>query len=82
MKKKLFFGLAFAALAAGGCLIAGNHNAGYDLTPEQIANLEALSAYESSYACPGGCMEWSGNDGGGIACDCSHYVGKCKRRCS
>lgn len=59
MKKKLFFGLAFAALATGGCLIAGNYNAGYDLTPEQIANLEALSAYESSYKCPGGCMEWN-----------------------
>lgn len=46
MKKKFLLGLAFAALAAGGCLIAGNNNAGYDLTPEQIANLDALTQGE------------------------------------
>ncbi|MDE6422775.1 MAG: hypothetical protein K2K95_05075, partial [Muribaculaceae bacterium] len=45
------------------------------------ANIAALTQYESSYSCPDACMDWSGNNGGGIACDCGRYVGKCKRRC-
>lgn len=45
-----------------------------------LANVEALANGESS-SCSDSCKEWSGNSGGGIACDCKRYTGKCKNRC-
>ncbi|MDE6095942.1 MAG: hypothetical protein K2G52_07125 [Muribaculaceae bacterium] len=46
MKKKLFFGLAFAALAAGGCFLAVNTPPRHQFTTDEIANIEALTAGE------------------------------------
>lgn len=48
MKGKLFIGLAFAALATGGCFLAGNSTPRHQFTPEEIANIEALTAGESA----------------------------------
>ena len=48
MKSKLFIGLAFAALATGGCFLAGNSTPRHQFTPDEIANIEALTAGESS----------------------------------
>lgn len=48
MKKKLLFGLAFAALVAGGCFLAGNSTPRHQFTPDEIANIEALSENESN----------------------------------
>lgn len=45
-----------------------------------IANIEALASGETA-KCTDSCKEWSGNSGGGIACDCGRYTGKCKNRC-
>lgn len=42
-----------------------------------IANIEALASGETA-KCTDSCKEWSGNSGGGIACDCGRYTGKCK----
>ena len=68
----------------GGLGLAGiphhldvSHTLGYI----EMANIEALTAGESM-GCRDACIEWSGNSGGGIACDCARYVGKCKRRCA
>jgi len=52
------------------------------MSDAMMSNLEALSFGESAYPCPDGCIEWKGNSGGGIACDCNRYIGSCKRRCS
>lgn len=49
MKKKLLFGLAFAALAAGGCFLAVNTPPRHQFTPDEIANIEALSEQESGW---------------------------------
>jgi len=46
MKGKLFIGLAFAALAAGGCFLAGNSTPRHQFTPDEIANIEALTQTE------------------------------------
>ena len=46
MKSKLFIGLAFAALTAGGCFLAGNRAPRHQFTPDEIANIEALTAGE------------------------------------
>ena len=51
MKKKLFFGLAFAALAAGGCFLAGNSTPRHQFTSDEIANIEALTAGEATITC-------------------------------
>ena len=56
MKTKLFIGLAFAALAAGGCFLAGNSTSRHQFTPEEIANIEALSGVESG-------TSWEYSDG-------------------
>ena len=59
MKKKFILGLAFAALAAGGCLIAGSSSPRHQFTPEEIANIEALSGNEGNVQkakCQGSCM--------------------------
>lgn len=48
MKGKLFIGLAFAALATGGCFLAGNSTPRHQFTPEEIANIEALTENESN----------------------------------
>lgn len=65
MKKKLLFGLAFAALVAGGCFLAGNSTPRHQFTPEEIANIEALTAGESvrpMYLFP--CYHHGGNECG------------------
>lgn len=54
MKKKLFFGLAFAALAAGGCFLNGTNTSNHNLTPDQIANIDALSDVKPSITCSSG----------------------------
>lgn len=51
MKVKLFIGLAFAAIATGGCFLAGNSAPRHQFTPDEIANIEALTAGESSGHC-------------------------------
>lgn len=83
IKRKLIACAVVALAFVGGSLAyySQQHLQQSQLTPLVLANIEALSEYESPYPCPGACMEWKGNDGGGIACDCSHYVGKCTRRC-
>ena len=48
MKKPFYFGLAFAALAAGGCFLMGNSTTSHQFTPQEIANIEALTATESA----------------------------------
>lgn len=45
-----------------------------------MANVEALASGETSN-CSNYCKEWSGTSGGGIACDCARYSGKCKNYC-
>lgn len=54
-----------------------------DVTSDiMLANMEALADGESSgMNCRDACKEWSGNSGGGIACDCGRYTGRCKNRC-
>ena len=54
-----------------------------DVTSDiMLANMEALADGESSgMNCRDACKEWSGSRGGGIACDCGRYTGKCKNRC-
>ena len=54
MKKKLLFGLAFAALVAGGCFLAGNSTPRHQFTPDEIANIEALSDVKPTITCSGG----------------------------
>ncbi|MDE6095944.1 MAG: hypothetical protein K2G52_07135 [Muribaculaceae bacterium] len=51
MKRRLFIGLAFAALAAGGCFLAGNSAPRHQYTPDEIANIEALTAGEATITC-------------------------------
>jgi hypothetical protein len=46
MKKRIFFGLAIAALAIGGFAIADNASRP-TLTPSQLENIEALSQKEA-----------------------------------
>lgn len=48
MKKKFLLGFAFAALAAGGCFLAGNSTPRHQFTPDEIANIEALTEGESA----------------------------------
>ena len=57
MKKKFLLGLAFAALAAGGCFLAGNSNSipRHQFTPDEIANIEALTQNESGAIVVVGC---------------------------
>ena len=52
-----------------------------ELSDLALANIEALAGGESDRWCPDSCKEWSGNSGGGIACDCGRYTGRCKNRC-
>ena len=77
MKRRLFIGLALAALAAGGCFLAGNSAPRHQFTPDEIANIEALTAGEATITCsrppcgrcyrklPSGNCSFSGNQ--------SHY---------
>ena len=46
MKKQFYFGLVFAALATGGCFLAGNSTSRHQFTPDEITNIEALTAGE------------------------------------
>lgn len=65
MKKKFLLGLAFAALAAGGCFLARNSTPSHQFTPDEIANIEALTAGESvrtMYLFP--CYRHGGNECG------------------
>ena len=55
MKKKFLLGLAFAALAAGGCFLAGNSTPRHQFTPDEIANIEALTQNESGGIVVVGC---------------------------
>lgn len=80
MKKKIF--LASAVLVAAMSVAISTYDSVRNQVSElALANIEALTQYESSYKCHDACIEWKGNSGGGIACDCGRYVGKCKRRC-
>ncbi len=51
MKKKFLLGLAFAALAAGGCFLAENSTPRHQFTSDEIANIEALTAGEATITC-------------------------------
>ena len=51
MKKKFLLGLAFVAIVAGGCFLAGNNTSNHDLTPDQIANIDALSDVKPTITC-------------------------------
>ena len=65
MKKKFLLGLVFAALAAGGCFLAGNSTPRHQFTPDEIANIEALTPGESVrtiYLFP--CYHHGGNECG------------------
>lgn len=79
----MFVPAAIAAMMGVGAYF-GNATAtpAEGLSDLQLENAEALAEYESKYPCPDACMDWDGNSGGGIACDCGRYVGKCKRRCA
>ena len=79
MKKmiKIAFVAAFAAIAGYGVYANQKPDVMCDLA---LANIEALASGETA-KCTDSCKEWSGNSGGGIACDCGRYTGKCKNRC-
>ena len=79
MKKmiKIAFVAAFAAIAGYGVYANQKTDVMSDLA---LANIEALASGETA-KCTDSCKEWSGNSGGGIACDCGRYTGKCKNRC-
>lgn len=74
---KVAFVAAFAAIAGYGVYANQKSDAMSDLT---LANVEALASGETG-PCSDACKEWSGDSGGGIACDCGRYTGKCKNRC-
>lgn len=82
MKKNIVGVIAVVAIAAmAGYNVYSSQNDG-KLSDLALANVEALASGESGgWACPDACKEWSGNSGGGIACDCNRYTGKCKARC-
>lgn len=82
MKKKIF-GAVFIALVA---ITAGwnyqQNKQRVELSGLALENVEALASGETgSNKCSDSCKEWSGNSGGGIACDCGRYTGRCKNRC-
>ncbi len=68
---------AFALIAGFNVYNAQKSDVMSDLA---LANIEALASGETA-KCTDSCKEWSGNSGGGIACDCGRYTGKCKNRC-
>ena len=80
MKKKTVLKLLFIAscLVAVCSLFYNNETSTLDSLAFQ--NVEALASGETA-KCTDSCKEWSGNSGGGIACDCGRYTGKCKNRC-
>lgn len=73
--------MAIIVIAIGGYGIYQMQTEENTLSELALANVEALATGESSWNCPDACKEWSGNSGGGIACDCNRYTGKCKNRC-
>lgn len=81
-KNFFFAGLAVAALAAGGFSYSNAADSQSQLSAVQLETIEALSKYESAFPCPGACLEWSGDKGGGIACDCGRHYGSCKKYCN
>lgn len=81
MKKnilKVVFVAAFALAAGYGVYTAKTQT---NLSDIALDNVEALAGDESDKKCTDSCKEWSGSTGGGIACDCGRYTGKCKNRC-
>lgn len=82
MKKKLIsaaFVVAIALTAGYNVYNSQNKEALSDLA---LDNVEALASGEGGgMGCSDACKEWSGNSGGGIACDCGRYTGRCKNRC-
>ena len=74
---KVVFVSAFA-LVAGYSVYASQQKV--EMSDLAMANIEALASGETA-KCTDSCKEWSGNSGGGIACDCGRYTGKCKNRC-
>ncbi len=82
MKKlKLKIAMVAVVAAVAGYGIYQNQTKEVGMSELALANVEALAFGESSWPCPDACKEWSGNSGGGIACDCNRYTGKCKNRC-
>lgn len=80
--KKTIFSTVFAAVAGlAAVLFSQNEDSRGPVSTMAFANIEALSDIEGPYRCSPGCLEWKGNNGGGIACDCERYIGSCKRRC-
>lgn len=51
------------------------------MSETMLQNIEALASGEGGTNCSNYCKEWSGTSGGGIACDCARYSGKCKNYC-
>lgn len=81
MRKKVIsatFAVALATVAGYGIYNAQNKVV---LSDSAKANVEALASEEGSSSCNDACKEWRGNSGGGIACDCNRYTGRCKNRC-
>lgn len=79
MRKALKSAMVLAvALTAGYGVYTSQQET--ELSELALANVEALANGESNW-CRDNCKEWKGNSGGGIACDCGRYTGKCKNRC-
>lgn len=80
MKKICLIAIALIAIVSGYNMSFLKDDV--NLSDLAVSNIEALAGGESDgWSCPDSCKEWSGNSGGGIACDCNRYTGKCKNRC-
>lgn len=68
------------AIAMIGAINVFNTNRTETLSDIALANVEALADGEIRW-CSNNCKEWRGTTGGGIACDCGRYTGRCKNYC-
>lgn len=82
MKKTIKIAMVAVVAAVASMGIYSSQKASDVASDIMLANMEALADGESSgMNCRDACKEWSGNSGGGIACDCGRYTGRCKNRC-
>lgn len=79
MKKNLIKMLLAAIVVASGVNIYNSQKEN-GMSDIALANVEALAEGEVNW-CSNNCKEWRGSSGGGIACDCGRYTGRCKNYC-
>ncbi|MDH6534692.1 hypothetical protein D0T51_10240 [Parabacteroides sp. 52] len=82
MKKRIIGVALMATMAfAASWGISQNKNK-VSLSDLALSNVEALAEGENNNEkCSDYCQEWSGSSGGGMACDCGRFSGKCKAWC-